>query len=383
LSLAQTRHERLDENILVLLKRGGAQIQAITGCLVPSDPIHAPLKAGGGEHKFQFRFASCMRELAFALLHMGIFADDLLIYDGIILPGMMRRRPYRVIDIPRINKQIAVCDQIGQPIFVAQTIKPLPFWTASSNSMLQAEPDIEFARYDPNGGWLNRIRDLLLGDGIAIVDNKRFHKVPIPQASEAPLLDKETLIRWIKFFYEKNLEEKQEGRWPTPRDKTVWDKDVGGRWVIVLGESWAAIDKNLRIGGARTEHLNAKSLADFREKNQLGTNLRSEERMLDKVTLIRWIKFFYEREERWPTWNDKTVWDKDAEGGWIEVAGESWATIVRNFNAKGARTRHLGADSLTDFRIKNNLGGDIRSRRRRPKVQANAPRGGVPEHALR
>src|SRR5690606_21285793 len=48
----------------------------------------------------------------------SIYIDDLVITKGAVHKDMMRQHPYAIVQIPRLDAEIAVCDQIGETTFV-------------------------------------------------------------------------------------------------------------------------------------------------------------------------------------------------------------------------------------------------------------------------
>ena len=115
---------------------------------------------------------------------------------------MRRQKLYTLIEIPRIGKQTAVNDQIGEIGFVALNIKSLDFWASPSSTKQQlvADPDVRPIRYDRAGKWLSSIRVNLLGEEVVTVDPHRFPKKQLRPASKKIISD-----RYLHYPLTKNV----------------------------------------------------------------------------------------------------------------------------------------------------------------------------------
>ena len=155
------------------------------------------------------------------------------------------------------------------------------------------------------------------------------------------------LIDWIRLFHEKEKGK----RWPTQRDKTVWDKDEKGEWKVVPHESWNAIDASLRNQRRGLVGV-AQSLSIFRDICGLNDDLTEH-------MLLQWVKWFKEKIGRYPNTTDKedgSVWIKGMDGKWITVPGENWNAIDQALINEARRVRKIkGAYSLLSFLQKHGL----------------------------
>ncbi|MDX2028963.1 MAG: hypothetical protein SFW62_10090 [Alphaproteobacteria bacterium] len=144
-----------------------------------------------------------------------------------------------------------------------------------------------------------------------------------------PLTEKQ-IVQWIQLFHE------MEGKWPSARDKIIWDKNSAGVWHQIPG-TWSSIDQALVTG--RGGLLGGSSLNQIKSEYGL-CDLLSEE------IVERRIKLFREKEDRLPGITDKVVWDKNTKGQWIQVPG-SWASISLDLR-RGFRGLP-GGSSLSKF----------------------------------
>ena len=94
---------------------------------------------------------------------MGIQPNELRIYTGIADPEKVRKLPYIIVEIQTLNKQIAVCDQVGEITFVSNQIESEEFWRNITKPELKSEPKkfraIRWLK-DP-ADWLDDIEDTL------------------------------------------------------------------------------------------------------------------------------------------------------------------------------------------------------------------------------
>lgn len=354
LTLAHKRHQRLSNDIWSSLRKRGAQIKRVSACIVLSDSRRDPVVATKSDRKFVLKVAPKIHELTLAFTTMDILPHEIIVYPGEVLPEMMRQVPYVLIDIPRLDKQIAICDEMGQICFVSQTIKPLDYWTSSSKLALKNDPDIKPVEYDRGGFWLSIVHEALLGEK---ADISQLSRSVISRAKAKPALTEETIIRWITFFHEKK------GRYPTTRDPDVWDKNKKGEWIRV-GETWMSINQALQFGGRGLGHLKGTGLGLFAERHGLGIRPQSEARHLSEEKIKKWIMLFKEKTGRYPYLSDKEIWDKDSKGSWIVVPNETWWGIEKALQQGIRGLAHLKGSSLAKFREQHGLGLSFQSKAR-------------------
>jgi hypothetical protein len=90
--------------------------------ILPPDSGHK-IQAGSGDGLRPPEFAPRLQRLVSLLQEHGVFTDDLVIVTGTNTASMMREQSYNLVEIPRIGKEILVCDQIGEATFVM--LRPL------------------------------------------------------------------------------------------------------------------------------------------------------------------------------------------------------------------------------------------------------------------
>lgn len=93
-----------------------------------------------------------------------IYMDDLVITKGKTDPDMMREHPYNIVQIPRLNMEIAVCDQIGETTFVKRGTVGPEFWDHMSKDQLKARDDVLNVDKHNEDHWWKQISDFLSGN---------------------------------------------------------------------------------------------------------------------------------------------------------------------------------------------------------------------------
>lgn len=319
------RLEKRTNNILEWLRNNTkAVVHDVYGCLVLPDSDNRrsqPNKNGEPTSKM----AEKTKQIVFRLIRMGIFTDDMRVYPGDLKKSMRRKLPYTMIEIPRLGKQIAVCDLIGEVTLVSNEILPISVWGGLRKTQLEALPGMRTVCYDRQEQWLRELEDILLDKG-AIVPAKTV-KVKI-QREEKPSFTEQKIVEWMKLFYEHEEEcsPDREGKYPSNGDHTVWERDSEGNWVEVKGENWhSTIEPALRDGG--------RALPGGSSIHKLKKKYGLTQKLLAKETIRDWCQLFYERAKqtrgrgKCPTVLDKIVWERDSEGIWVQVKGERWDKI--------------------------------------------------------
>jgi hypothetical protein len=356
IAFAARRELALTEDIWGGLRKSGAVIQPIYSDLVQPEPDYAPIVTGSGAGVEPVRGAPKMKEVVTALKEKGIFADDLFIYRGLLSKGHWRKHAYAVIEIRRIQKQIAVSDEVGQVVLVSPTLLPIEVWAGSTKKQLQNQ---NVHRVEYRSGWTSQLMEILLGiDGV--IDPTLYPKQELRRVGLVPLLTEEQIVKWIKLFFEKTTEETGVGRYPSEYDREVWDKNENGQWKQVEGETWKAIAHALYRGHRGLVDLRGSSVPELRKKHGFTNDLTEEQ-------IVAWIKLFYEKSKeergigRYPTPTDKDVWSKNEDGIWKTIEGESWGAINDALCA-GYRGLQKGS-SLSDLKKKHGLANNLTEER--------------------
>ena len=230
------------DTVLSLLEKGGAHIIRHTKSMVLTDdgrlkPAHSDEPEEFEGAVFQPRLAQLVEYLA----EKNIYADDMIVRVEKLDPGMMRKRPYIILEIPRIQKQIAVCDQLGEITFVADEILPPAAWEGYSKSNLKSLTAINTECYDSAvpANWLERIGVRLFGEGMADAPKPKIRDLPFEAqkavGKKSPL-SVEIIVEAAVQFHARTSE------WPTQLTK---ERILEGP---LKDMAWSAINAALRVG---------------------------------------------------------------------------------------------------------------------------------------
>lgn len=149
------------EDVLSVLESRGAIIDRSNLAYVLTDQSF-PADGAGIEplepttFKRQPRLPILVKELE----TIGIYTDDLVVRVGTIFTDKTRRLPYLIVEIPRLGKSVAICEQYGETTFVCQDILPAYVWSHQTKKQLKAKDNIQDVSF--NNKWPFRICNLLL-----------------------------------------------------------------------------------------------------------------------------------------------------------------------------------------------------------------------------
>ena len=153
----------------------------------------------------------------------GVFTDDLIIHKGRTQPGAMRQEAYTLIQMPRHDREVLVCDQVGNATFVGKGLRGLIFWSTYGKQHLDRFPDI--ARVVNRGQDNAELIDLVLRD------NPLRQKAAVSRVIAQPLTEDLILTHALRHA------EAKAGKLPTQNSK-----DTEG----LPGQSWRAWQAALR-----------------------------------------------------------------------------------------------------------------------------------------
>jgi len=94
----------------------------------------------------------------------SVYMDDLVITRGNVDKNMMRERPYNIVQIPRLNMEVAVCDQVGETTFVKRGAVGTEFWNYLTKDQLKARDDVFNVDRRSDEQWWSEISGFLMGN---------------------------------------------------------------------------------------------------------------------------------------------------------------------------------------------------------------------------
>ena len=133
--------------LLEHLKRSGATIVEKSSVFVKTDDGRINLSNVDSKRSYdvctQPRLAILLEKLRDeGVSGQPIYLDDVVITRGQVEPTMMREHPYIIVQIPRLNCEIALCEQVGEMTFVKRGTVGTEFWVNLSKDHLKEREDI-------------------------------------------------------------------------------------------------------------------------------------------------------------------------------------------------------------------------------------------------
>lgn len=300
--LAELQNAKDAEAALTLLSLGGALLDENEFYFLPPDADEPGIIPGDGTGIKEAEFDETrLPRLLIVLQEMGIYSDDIHIMRGRVTPSQMRRRPYMLVSIPRRNVEIAVCEQVGEALFIStQTLGPA-IWATRTKAQLQAEHGVQ--RVVMNPGWEDDVRIILQGaapGGKIAVKEDRRKAFPLTEDFIADLM-------W-RFF-------EIHGEFP--------GRNSGNLAELGLpGETWSALDSAL-IGRKQEDGTikRVRGLAGGSSLQKLAVN--KGWRLADPLTediIVRLMARYYRIHKKFPGEDSGSL----AELG---LPGENWSAL--------------------------------------------------------
>ncbi|MCU7860649.1 MAG: hypothetical protein KZQ86_12650, partial [Candidatus Thiodiazotropha sp. (ex Lucinoma kastoroae)] len=154
------------DDILELLQEGGALIKQGNAVFVQTDDGEINSGTSDTPSKFEVKLKPRLAMLVTRLRDEGIYTDDLIIQAGKTDPKMVRENPYHIVQIPRLDKEIAVCDQVGEITFVKTGIIGTDLWANLSKDQLKERSDIQTVIFNNEAQWWSNIKTTLSENSI-------------------------------------------------------------------------------------------------------------------------------------------------------------------------------------------------------------------------
>ncbi len=111
------------------------------------------------DHPWEVRGVPRTSQMIQALNRNGIYTDDIVVFKGANVPGVMRRHPYSLIQIPRLDREMLICDEVQQAIFIGIGLRGPEFWATHGKEQLGQ--DLSIFRITGHGNWMQRAAKVL------------------------------------------------------------------------------------------------------------------------------------------------------------------------------------------------------------------------------
>jgi hypothetical protein len=167
---------------------GTILIRKIEGVILPSGELDEPIVPKGGDFEvadFEPRLDRLMRFLQ----SKGIFADDVIITMGDVDANAMRKTSYAVVEIPRINRTVLICNLSEQATFVIRRNVPPAELTSIPKSKLDETYGKDVIRIVMSDRWEDRLFTAIFQDSI------RTERINVRE------MEKDRIIQAIKDTY--------------------------------------------------------------------------------------------------------------------------------------------------------------------------------------
>lgn len=153
--------------------------------LPPSADFEMERGWGGGE--FKKRGKIDRRYFLYQLLREEGIDEDIIDTAGIVRPGMMRGESYHLVEIPKVERQVLVCDEEGEATFVSNREMPINFYLENDKKTLMETPGISRVIFRDTEQWRFEMRALLTGKGLLeLLEMRRKKMVQLLLPFEPP-----------------------------------------------------------------------------------------------------------------------------------------------------------------------------------------------------
>jgi hypothetical protein len=338
--------EKYHNVTLEMLASAGLEIVK-AGRLVPPDPNAAKIQTGSGAGWKAPRIVDKRGPLLVALRNIGIGLADLKFYEGKPPPpGSIRTEPYDVIEIKKLDVQIAFCKQIGAVTMVKRRPWLTPEQWESAPDVLQNELGIEETfNYDEQGHWLKRLCDYITTDQQTppIEENAPSPAPKAVKKRDSTPMTLELITEWLWLSIEHDIAHGGMGQAANAGSGDIWIKDEQGNW-IKEGRKWATADQWLE-----NHEPTCLGLAQLKEK--LGIYGKMS---LAEVQRCLLLSVKYERQGRAPNHQSGSIMQLDKQGNWIEKKPKwmdvnNWARTYKNSSVPGLKEQMLSDGLLLEI----------------------------------
>jgi hypothetical protein len=133
------------------------------GVVLQPDTESGDVQSGSGEWK-ETEFEDRLTPFVALLADNNIFLDDIIIHQSKVHKGQMRRVGYMHIEIPRLNKTVLLCNQVGEGTYVIDGYIRVEQTAKLTKTQLKETfiDKVEMVPKDSN--WKDRLSELLFYD---------------------------------------------------------------------------------------------------------------------------------------------------------------------------------------------------------------------------
>ncbi len=121
-----------------------------------------PIETGSGAGFDRGEIRNKLGELLPALIESKLFGENIIVTEGRVSGNQMRVAAYLVVEMPSLQKQILICNELGEAAFVSHVWLGSHIFEEAGKGELQEGYGLTRVVYDKGGNWLERIKELLL-----------------------------------------------------------------------------------------------------------------------------------------------------------------------------------------------------------------------------
>jgi hypothetical protein len=218
-------------------KKIDLQMRPLPFVLIPPSSYEGPVLGGPNGVAYEVRTEDRLAEILLLLDRQGISRNDIALDESAVDPTSMRQSPYVLVSVPRLNREILVCAQVGEAIFVGRGLRGSLFWATQGKRVLYQREDV--VRLVAHNGWIEHLKEALFHDNVSSakmrVDRSTF-----------PLSEELILIKALEYAVS------HDGQLPT--------RYTGGVPGLP-GENWANWGTQLRVRGRGLAREGLRGLA--------------------------------------------------------------------------------------------------------------------------
>ena len=246
---------KADTDVYALIESAGGIVQQSEQVFVKTDERQLNTATSDASQSYEVKTEPRLAMLIAHLRNDGVngqsvYMDDLVITQGQVDDAMMREHPYNIVQIPRLDMEIAVCDQIGETTFVKKGITSTELWNYLSKDQLKAREDIIHVDRHNDKQWWNEISSFLSGNA-----EPKKRKVNVESwSTKKPKLDRDLVKITLLAHWQAT------GDWLSARSKDEHGKEARYKLqhgvASYLGLSVSAFDSRLIKLGTSIAKLN-------------------------------------------------------------------------------------------------------------------------------
>ena len=282
---AQNLYHRIEsansiDTVLTELKNSGAVVIDAEHVYLPPDHGRLNNATSDTPRNYEVKTEPRLAWALAALKTLGIYGDDLIVRVGRVDKDMMREHPYIVLEIPRINKQIILCEQVGNRTFVAHEILDPQHFEKLKKSLLRGLSCV--TDFVSGNDWGKTLLSHVTGDAEDFVAGAKVKNLAFKEAARKPKPIK--LTQDIIVQAAKEWAAGHDGKFPVQKSGLI---ETG----VLAGRTWSAVCAALR--GGRVEGLpigTCKGLADFLEMKGLKVAKNSKTKKLTQDMIVKAAK---------------------------------------------------------------------------------------------